>query len=387
MRGNIARRLGVAAAATGLVAAGVVAYGAADNASSAAVDWSSAQSAAQGGGMAALVAAAKAEGQLTLIADPLDWANYGGVIKAFENTYGIQVTDEDQNDTSAQELEAIESDKGESTEPDAVDVSGPAAQQGSVAGDFASYKVATWKDVPAGSKDAGGLFYGDYMGITTIACETAKLPKSFTCPTTIKGLLKAPKHSVAIGGSPLAAGDAFGAVYAAALANGGSLNNIKPGIDFFKKLDAKGIYNKTQVTQQSLTSGATPITLDWSYNDLGYGPSVVKALGGKVITHVPTDGIYGGPYYAAVSRYATHPAAARLWEEFLYSHARTGGQNEWLIGGATPIEVNSMLKDKSVDKAAYKKLAPIKGTVQIASLAQQAKATTVLTNDWANEVK
>jgi len=388
VRGITAKRAGVIAAVAGVAAASIVVSGSLNNSSSAAAGWATAQSAAKGGGMSALVAAANKEGHLTLIADPLTWANYGGVIKAFEKKYPkIKVTDEDQNDTSAQEIQAIKSDKGESTEPDAVDVGGSVAQPAAVEGDFAPYKVATWADIPGTVKDSGGLYYGDYQGVITIACETAKLPSGFKCPTTIKGLLKAPKNSVAIGGSPLAAGDAFGAVYAAALANGGSLNNIKPGIDFFQKLDNAGVFNKTQVTEQSVTSGATPITLDWDYNDASFAPAIVKAVGGKVVEHVPTDGVYGGPYFQAISRYATHPAAARLWEEFLYSHAKNGGQNKWLAGAAYPIELKSMLKDKTVNKASYKKLPPINGSVKVASNAQITKATNVLTNDWANEVK
>ena len=43
------------------------------------------------GGMDALVAAAKKEGTLNVIALPPDWANYGEVIKAFEAKYGIKV--------------------------------------------------------------------------------------------------------------------------------------------------------------------------------------------------------------------------------------------------------------------------------------------------------
>ena len=41
------------------------------------VDWSTVKSAADAGGMDALVAAAKAEGELNVIALPDDWCNYG----------------------------------------------------------------------------------------------------------------------------------------------------------------------------------------------------------------------------------------------------------------------------------------------------------------------
>ena len=34
---------------------------------------------------------------------------------------------------------------------------------------------------------------------------------------------------------------------------------------------------------------------------------------------IPSDGVYAGYYDQAISATAPHPAAARLWEEYLYS--------------------------------------------------------------------
>ncbi len=49
-----------------------------------------ATSAADFGGMDGLVAAAKEEGALNVIALPPDWANYGVMIKTFAEKYGIK---------------------------------------------------------------------------------------------------------------------------------------------------------------------------------------------------------------------------------------------------------------------------------------------------------
>ena len=43
--------------------------------------------------MDALVAAAKKEGQLTVIALPHDWCNYGGMIDGFKAKYGLTVNE------------------------------------------------------------------------------------------------------------------------------------------------------------------------------------------------------------------------------------------------------------------------------------------------------
>ncbi|MDF2825586.1 MAG: ABC-type Fe3+ transport system, periplasmic component, partial [Mycobacterium sp.] len=50
-----------------------------------------ATSAADFGGLEGLVEAAKAEGELNVIALPPDWANYGALIEAFSTKYGIKV--------------------------------------------------------------------------------------------------------------------------------------------------------------------------------------------------------------------------------------------------------------------------------------------------------
>jgi len=73
--------------------------------------------------------------------------------------------------------------------------------------------------------------------------------------------------------------------------------------------------------------------------------------GWKVV--IPSDASYAGYYSQAISKTAPDPAAARLWEEYLYSAT---GQNLWLQGEARPIELPSMVKSGSVDEAAYKAL-------------------------------
>ncbi len=91
-----------AAALTGcLVAAALTlsACGSATSSKTASTGGSSANaatatSAAQFGGMDALVAAAKKEGSLNVITLPSNWANYGAIMAAFTQKYGIKISDE-----------------------------------------------------------------------------------------------------------------------------------------------------------------------------------------------------------------------------------------------------------------------------------------------------
>ena len=103
------------------------------------------------GGMDGLVEAAKAEGELNVIALPPDWANYGAIIKAFEDKYGIKVNSAQPDAASQDEINAANQLKGKSTAPDVFDLGQAVALANTRL--FAPYKVATFDDIPADLKD------------------------------------------------------------------------------------------------------------------------------------------------------------------------------------------------------------------------------------------
>src|ERR1700761_8599441 len=146
-------------------------------------DWATCASVASCGGMSALVAAAKKEGQLNVITLPDDWANYGTIMKDFTAKYGIKITDENPDGSSQDELNALNQTKGQSRAPDVFDLGTSFAITGAADGDFADYKVATWNDIPASEKDASGAYYADYGGYIAIGYDSAKVK---TPPTSLK---------------------------------------------------------------------------------------------------------------------------------------------------------------------------------------------------------
>ncbi|MFL4910281.1 ABC transporter substrate-binding protein [Streptomyces sp. MMS24-I2-30] len=339
-----------------------------------------ATSAADFGGMDALVAAAKKEGTLNAIALPSDWANYGTIIAAFEKKYGIKVSDENPDGASQDEINAITSRKGQSRAPDVVDLGNSFALSAAAQGILAPYKVATWDDIPANQKDATGLRYDDYGGYVSIGCDDKQVK---VCPTTFADLLKPEyKGQVAMNGDPTKSGSAFGGVFAAALANGGSLDDIQPGLDFFHKLKQNGNFNPVESTPATVEKGETPISIDWDYLNAGYAKEfAAKGLDWKV--SVPSDGQYAQYYSQAINKYAPHPAAARLWEEFLYS---TEGQNLWLQGFSRPAELPAMLEKGTADKAAAAKLPPVSGSPKFPTTAQVDAAQKAVLAGWAKAI-
>ncbi len=341
-------------------------------------NWATATSAAAGGGMSALVAAAEKEGQLNVITLPSNWANYGTIMKDFTAKYGIKITDANPDGSSQDELNAIAQLKGQSRAPDVVDVGTAFAVKGDQAGDWAPYEVATWSNIPADAKASDGSWYADYGGYVAIGYNSATVK---TPPTSFADLLKPIyKNQVAINGNPTQASAAFSAVFASALANGGSLNDITPGINYFKKLHDVGNFVPVAASAATMESGQTPIVIWWDYLLASeIGPSVP---GLKIV--IPSDASYAAYYDQAISKYAPDPAAARLWEEYLYS---TVGQNLWLEGEARPIELATLVANGTVNQSAYKALPPAPaGNVTFPTQAQQAAAENVVAQQWSSVI-
>jgi putative spermidine/putrescine transport system substrate-binding protein len=348
------------------------------NSSSGGVNASAATSLAAFGGMNGLIKAAKKEGMLNVITLPSDWANYGTIMKDFTAKYGIKINDANPDGSSQDEINAVEQLKGQSRAPDVLDMGTAFAVKADQLGLLAPYRVGSWNDIPAGSRASDGTYYADYGGYVAIGYNSAKVK---TPPTSLKDLLNpAYKNEVAINGNPTQAGAAFAAVYAAALANGGSFGNIAPGIAFFKKLHQEGNFVPVAGSAATMESGQTPILIWWDYllaSEVGPGVPGLKIV-------IPSDAHYAAYYDQAISKTAPDPAAARLWEEYLYS---TVGQNLWLQGKARPIELPTLVSAGTVDKMAYDSLpAAPSGGLSFPSQTQQAAAENIVSQQWPSVI-
>jgi putative spermidine/putrescine transport system substrate-binding protein len=329
-----------------------------------------------------LVAAAKQDGKLNTIALPPSWANYGEIMSTFQKKYGIKITNANPNGSSAEENQAIVSLKGQDRAPDAVDVGPAFAIQGAQQGLYAPYKVSTWSTIPAPMKDPGGKWVGDYWGVISFGVNT-KVVKDV--PKTWADLLKPEyKNMVALNGDPRTAGAALAAVFSAALANGGSVGNVGPGIDFFRKLKDVGNFVPVDATPATVASGQTPITIDWDYLQLSYKNDLAKqGIGWQVV--IPQKGRYGAFYAQAINANAPNASAAKLWEEFLYSDQ---GQLLFLKGYTHPARFADLAKRHKIPAALLKALPPAESYtgVKFANDAQQTKAKNLVAAQWGSKV-
>ena len=336
---------------------------------------------------ASLVTACKAEGSLTIIATPPNWANYGEIFADFEATTGVQLNSLDPNAGSADELAAIEANKGNKgpQAPDIVDVGYAYGAQGVAAGDYQPYEGTYWSKLPATTLgiptyDPNGMWTVGYYGIMVIETNTAVVQNP---PKNWSDLLNPQyKGQVALAGDPQSSNQAIMAVYAAALANGGSLDNAQPGLDFFKKLNTLGNFVPVIAKVGTLAQGATPIELAWNYNALGDQQSL--AGNPTVEIDYPSPSI-GGAYVQAISAYAPHPNCAKVWMEIIHSDQ---GQLAWIRGGASVVSEADMISRGAVPADVLKTLPDPKilAAAVAPTVDQLTAAKKLITGGWLSTV-
>ncbi|NDV88469.1 extracellular solute-binding protein [Aurantimonas aggregata] len=333
-----------------------------------------------------LVAAAKEEGQLTTIALPHDWCNYGEMIAGFKEKYGIAINELNPNAGSGDEIEAIKANQGNTgpQAPDVIDVGlsfGPAAQ---AEGLLMPYKVSTWDEIPDDAKDADGHWYGDYYGVLSFQVNKDIVDE---VPQDWDDLLKPEfANSVALSGDPRSSNQAIQAVYAAGLAaqpDGDGAAVGQAGLDFFKRLNEAGNFVPVVGSTATLAQGTTPVLIHWDYNAL----SSRDTLGDNPPTEVvvPASGVVAGVYVQGISAYAPHPNAAKLWMEYLYSDE---GQLTWLKGYCHPIRFNAMSAAGKIPQDLLDALPPAASyeAAKFPTLEEQDAAKTAITTQWDSVV-
>jgi len=368
----------LAAAASVFVAVGLVACAPPEkedtgNQTESGVNAREATSAEDFGGMDGLIEAAKAEGEVNVIALPPDWANYAEIISTFSEKYGIKVNSAQPDANSQDEINAANQLKGKSTAPDVFDLGQAIALANTSL--FAPYKVATFGDIPDQFKDPDGAWVNDYGGYMSIGYDSSKVPEV----TAVSDLLKPEfQGKVALNGDPTTASAAANGVLMSAIANGGSVDDIAPGVEFFVKLKEAGNFVPVDPTPATIESGQTPVVMDWDYLN---SAETKKLPSWKVF--VPNDALVGGYYFQAINKDGPHPAAARLWQEFLYSDE---GQNLFLKGLARPIRADAMEKAGTVDKTALGALPAVEGTPVVPTDAQSKKMAEYLGANWSKVI-
>lgn len=315
---------------------------------------------------------AQAEGTVHGFGMPANWANLGNMWSSFSSKYGIKTVYQAEGDmSSGQELQAFEKEKNHPI-GDVGDIGlsfGPKAVQMGV---IAPYKNQYWNQIPDNLKDPNGYWAAAYYGVTAFEVNTDKVKD---VPKTWADLLK-PEYKGLIGfADPRQAAVSFDAVVAAAYANGGSDSNIQPGLDFFQKLKKSGNWSGATYSSAAMKTGQIAIGITWNY--LGMADQKQFAGNPNITVVVPTDGAVAGPYVEVINKYAPHPNAARLLNDYLFSDA---GQISYAEGGAYPVRLKDIKLPSDV------KLPPLNPDAVHFLTGDMSSQQNQLNRAWGNQV-
>lgn len=291
-----------------------------------------------------LVEEAEREGALNTIALEHEWANYGQILRAVQERFTLMINELDPDAGSREQLMAIEQYREQPgpQAPDVLDIGLGFAKEGREKGLLAPYKMAHWDQIPATLKDPDGYWCGSYYGVLAFEADLSAVSE---IPLDWPDLLQPRyKSMVALAGNPTVSNQAIHSVWAAGLSMGASVEEAPwAGLEFFAELNRKGNFVSVIADRDTLTRGVTPITIQWDYLCLSNRDALRGAPDIAVI--VPTSGILAGLYAQAISAYAPHPFAARLWNEFLFSDE---GQLLWLEGYVHPIRYEELEADHKI---------------------------------------
>ncbi len=287
-----------------------------------------------------LIPLAQKEGTVTVIALPRDWANYGEIIDTFKAKYNMKVNELFPDAGSADELEAIRANKGNTgpQNPDTVDVGITYAVDGKKEGLWAKYKLNVWDSIPDDLKDPDGTWFAEYFGVLGIEYNATLIKNP---PQKFEDLLKPEYKNSVTTGDPTKGNESVMGVWACGMElNGGKIEGAaEKGIEFWTEMNKSGNMIPVSISSGALAKGETPIGLRWDYlaladRDTLNGNPEVGFL-------IPESVSLGGPYASAVNATGPHPFAARLWVEYFMSDE---GQLLFLKGYAHPARYADMVK-------------------------------------------
>lgn len=325
-------------------------------------------------------ALAKEEGKVHLIAYPENWANYGESFRQFTAKYDVDVEVSSPNASSAEELQAVRNLRGQSTQPDVLDIgysfTTPAKQD-----DLLDHYVPSVADeIPEDLIDPEGYWVGAYYGVLSIGVNSDEVD----VPTSFADLKDEQYKGKITIGDPREGASVLATVFAAALANGGSLDDIQPGIDFFAELAEEGYLVDTTSNAAALETGEAAVTFDWNYNYTGIEDQL-DAAGVNLEVVVPEDGVFGNYYAQPVTVDSPQPNAGRLWIEWLLSDE---GANIYAGAGAVPARYQAMVDAGTLTPEAEAALPPadILEQIEFPSLEQGEAATEAVVSNWGLQV-
>ncbi len=214
-------------------------------------------------------------------------------------------------------------------------------------------------------------WYATYYGVISFMVNTEVIKN---VPRSWSDLLH-PEYKNKIGYlDPTVSATGFATVVAASYVYGGSISNVAPGIDYFKKLHEVGNIHSVYRSQNFIDflQGRIPILINYDYNLLAQKEK--HKIPAELV--IPSDGSISYPYVNLVMKKPSHPCATRLFFNFILSRE---GQEilsaEYVKPTRKKIEVPYNVKINMPPSSAYEKVKYDINWMEASSAQEKIKST------------
>lgn len=279
-------------------------------------------------GEAQLYEAAKEEGIVASFDTGPTWANWAAQFKAFKQRYP--------------EIEMVYNDLGSAATVVTLDKSRNRPQADTAYYFAGSALDAADKDLVAPfepvnfEKLADAFKHPEGKWFTIHTLNVAFLVNTNLVekiPTSWADLLKSDYANSIVYLDPRSTGQGQVVVFAAALANGGSMDNVDPGIDYLAKLSAQGNILRTVGTTPyaQFVKGEIPIWI--GYENDGLKAKYTDGMRDAAEVVIPAEASAAAPYAISLVKGAPNPNAGKLWLNFIMTEQ---GQARFADGYVRP---------------------------------------------------
>jgi putative spermidine/putrescine transport system substrate-binding protein len=293
-------------------------------------------------GEKALYEAAKKEGMVVSFDTGPTWANWAAQFAAFKKRYpDVEIVYNDLG--SAATVVALEKARNR-PQADTAYYFAASAVDAAKKGVVAPFKPVNFDKLPAVFREPDGRWFTIHS-LTIAFIVNTKLVKNV--PQSWADLLKPEYKNSVVYLDPRSTGVGQVLAFAANFANGGDMNNVKPGVDYLGRLHKAGnvlrVLGTTPYAQ--FVKGEIPVWI--SYENDGLKAKYTDGLGDAVAVVIPREASVAAPYGISLVEKGPNPNAGKLWLNFIMTDF---GQGIFAQGFVRPSVPGVKLPDAVADK-------------------------------------
>jgi len=259
-----------------------------------------------------LYEAAQKEGLIVSFDTGPTWANWSAQFKAFKERYpGVEMVYNDLG--SAATVVALDKSRNRPQADTAYYFAGSAldaADKDVVEG----FKPVNFDKLPDAFKSADGKWFTIHT-LNVAFLVNKNLVKN--APASWADLKKPEYANSVVYLDPRSTGQGQVVVFAAALASGGSMDDVKPGIDYLAELSKSGNVLRTVGTTPyaQFLKGEIPIWI--GYENDGLKAKFKDGMGDEIDVIIPSEASAAAPYAISLVKNGPNPNAGKLWLNFI----------------------------------------------------------------------